>query len=306
MIRSKVFGEKGDNVIRNKRFWRSNNARQVSFKKNQFAILICIGLIVSVAFTSMNIQLASADIQEKTLHQTPGYPSGKTNISEIQYCDTADCHENDEPTTWITVTVDSQTPSEITYYVTGSDNYAGEEGWAVFDELQNNRANGFNSGYFTLPKCGETYRVFWVDNETDGTRGSAFEDITPPNDPPSKPTIDGPSSGKAGESHSFKFTSEDPQEQDVFYYVEWGDDTNTDWFGPHPSGETKTKSHTWEKGTWTIRAKARDTCGAESGWSTHVFEAPKNKALNFNLNLLEWLFEQFPNAFPMLRYLLGI
>jgi hypothetical protein len=33
---------------------------------------------------------------------------------------------------------------------------------------------------------------------------------------------------------------------------------------------------------------------------------PYNKPLDFNFNLLEWLFEQFPNMFPMLRYLLGL
>ena len=32
--------------------------------------------------------------------------------------------------------------------------------------------------------------------------------------------------------------------------------------------------------------------------------APRNKAFNFNFNLLNWLFERFPNMFPILRYLL--
>jgi hypothetical protein len=31
---------------------------------------------------------------------------------------------------------------------------------------------------------------------------------------------------------------------------------------------------------------------------------PKNKSLNFNLTFLVWLFEHFPNAFPILRYIL--
>jgi len=32
---------------------------------------------------------------------------------------------------------------------------------------------------------------------------------------------------------------------------------------------------------------------------------PKNKPFNYNQNLLNWLFDRFPNAFPILRYLLG-
>jgi len=33
---------------------------------------------------------------------------------------------------------------------------------------------------------------------------------------------------------------------------------------------------------------------------------PKNKPFNFNYPLLSWLFERFPNVFPILRYLLGL
>ncbi|UCD13624.1 MAG: hypothetical protein JSW60_08720 [Thermoplasmatales archaeon] len=33
---------------------------------------------------------------------------------------------------------------------------------------------------------------------------------------------------------------------------------------------------------------------------------PKNKPFNFNFNLLSWLFERFPNAFPILRYVLEL
>ncbi len=32
----------------------------------------------------------------------------------------------------------------------------------------------------------------------------------------------------------------------------------------------------------------------------------ENKAFNFDLGLLEWLFERFPNAFPILRHMLGL
>ncbi|UCD13726.1 MAG: PKD domain-containing protein, partial [Thermoplasmatales archaeon] len=35
-------------------------------------------------------------------------------------------------------------------------------------------------------------------------------------------------------------------------------------------------------------------------------KTPKNKSSNFNFNLLEWLFERFPNTFPILRYMLGL
>ena len=84
--------------------------------------------------------------------------------NETQYCDVEDCHENDEPTTWIDVTETGQTAGEISYDVTGSDNYAGTEGWAVFDKFMNNIDNAEFAGSFTLPKSQWTYRVFWVES----------------------------------------------------------------------------------------------------------------------------------------------
>jgi hypothetical protein len=33
---------------------------------------------------------------------------------------------------------------------------------------------------------------------------------------------------------------------------------------------------------------------------------PKNKAFNFNFNLLSWLFERFPRMFPIMRQLFGL
>jgi len=35
-------------------------------------------------------------------------------------------------------------------------------------------------------------------------------------------------------------------------------------------------------------------------------QTPKNKPFDFNFNLLCWLFERFPNALPILRYVLGL
>ncbi len=52
--------------------------------------------------------------------------------------------------------------------------------------------------------------------------------------------------------------------------------------------------------------KSKDIHGAESDWGTLEVSMPKNKAFDLNFNLLSWLFERFPNAFPILRYMLGL
>ena len=272
-------------MIRNKRFWGNYEARQRPFKKDkkgQLVILMCIGLIAIVAFTMMDIQSASAD------------------PTETVYCDSEYCHVNDEPTTWISLTVDSQTATDITYQVTGSDIYNGEEGWAVFDPLQNNLACGFDSGSFTIAADDETYRVFWVDNSTDEGPGSAYQDITRPG----APSISGENSGSAGTSYTYTFTATDPDGDEITEFsVDW-DDGNVETVAG-PSGATK--SHTWgEEGSYNIKATAKDATGAEGDQGQYSVSMPRNKAFNFNFNMLERLFERFPNMFPVFRYLLGI
>jgi len=270
-------------MIRNKRFWR--NYKGQKDRKSQLVILMCISLVAMVAL-AINIQLASAD------------------PTETVYCDSEDCHVHDYPTTWIFLIVDSQTSTEITYHVSGSDVYSGEEGWGVFDPMQNNIACGFDSGYFTIPVDDETYRVFWVDNSTDEGPGSVYMDITRPG----APSIDGENDGEAGTKYTYGFTSVDPDGHDIAdYIVSWGDGSPSKTItGPFASGEKATADHTWVEGTYTIKATAIDATGAEGDQGTYKVTMPRNRAFNFNFDLLEQLFERFPNMFPVLRYLLGL
>jgi len=65
-------------------------------------------------------------------------------------------------------------------------------------------------------------------------------------------------------------------------------------------------SHTWaEEDTYTITAKAQDEYGLESDWGTLEVEMPVNQQVDMH-PLLQMILERFPNAFPILRYLLGL
>jgi hypothetical protein len=84
---------------------------------------------------------------------------------------------------------------------------------------------------------------------------------------PNAPTINGSLNGTVGVKYNYTFVSTDPDGDNLFYYIKWGDDTNTSWLGPYLSGEEIIVNHTWsEKGKYTIQAKAKDIWGAESGW----------------------------------------
>ena len=127
------------------------------------------------------------------------------------------------------------------------------------------------------------------------------------NSPPETPEIDGPTSGKAGVEYNYTLSSTDPDGDDVFYCIDWGDDTGEVCMGPYASGEEVIVSHIWtEQDTYTIKVKAKDTYDAESDWATLEVSMPMNKPFNFNFNLLSWLFERLPHAFPILRHMLGL
>jgi len=99
------------------------------------------------------------------------------------------------------------------------------------------------------------------------------------NNPPSKPVISGPSSGKVGTSNTYISTSTDAEEDNVYYWFDWGDDSNTGWVGPFSSGATASQSHIWNtKGTFSVKVKAKDIYGVESAWSDSITVAmPKSK-----------------------------
>jgi hypothetical protein len=87
-------------------------------------------------------------------------------------------------------------------------------------------------------------------------------------DPPEIPSISGPSSGTAGDEIEFTISTIDPDGDDVYFYIDWGDGTSSGWIGSFGSGEEVHVSHTWFlSGDYEFIARARDTNNVFSGWS---------------------------------------
>jgi len=128
------------------------------------------------------------------------------------------------------------------------------------------------------------------------------------NNPPDAPTITGETNGKADVEYTYCIiNATDPDGDDIWANFSWGEGSYSGWIGPNTSGEDICASHAWERGNYEIKAKLKDEWGLESNWSDllHI-TMPKNKPFIFNFPLLSWLFERFPNAFPILRYTLGL
>jgi hypothetical protein len=132
---------------------------------------------------------------------------------------------------------------------------------------------------------------FWddyegVDNDSDGigdtpywiNENEAKDNLPLFNPPPETPTINGPKNGKTGVEYNYAFKSTDPYSDNVYYYVDWGDDSNSSWLGPYLSGQMVDMSHTWyEQGNYAIKAKAKDVYGAESDWGALSVTIPINQ-----------------------------
>jgi hypothetical protein len=111
--------------------------------------------------------------------------------------------------------------------------------------------------------------------------------------PPFPPDINGPSSGKPGESLTFIFNAEHPEYGvDVRFHINWGDG-NTDTTTYVPEGTDKPVSHVWDiVDTYTITAWTEDEYGQWSFYpTTFTVIIPRDKSTD---NMLFRLLERFP------------
>jgi hypothetical protein len=138
------------------------------------------------------------------------------------------------------------------------------------EEILKSHAWAEPGGYNITAKTKDSY-------DAESNWSNPFNVTIEVNYPPNDPTITGPIIGKAGQTYNYAFVTTDPNEDNVSYYIDWEDGTNSDWIGPYDSGESVICNHTWEKqGNFTIKAKARDTYYYESDWGTLEVKMPFN------------------------------
>jgi len=123
------------------------------------------------------------------------------------------------------------------------------------------------------------------------------------NEPPDKPSIDGPTSGKPRTEYTYTAVTTDPDGDNVSYFFDGGDGTDSGWTEFVPSGIPVNETHKWWiRGTYEVKVKAKDPYEAESEWATLEVTMPVNQH-SYSFPLLQRLLELFPNVFPILRHL---
>jgi hypothetical protein len=121
---------------------------------------------------------------------------------------------------------------------------------------------------------------------------------------PNTPTITGETQGRVRTLYDYTITATDPDQDNVHYEIDWGDNT-TQITGLHESGEEIVINHSWNvRGTYNIRVRAIDDLNIKSDWATLTVTMPCSYKIPFQ-SFWERLLDQFPNALPIFRYLIG-
>jgi hypothetical protein len=148
------------------------------------------------------------------------------------------------------------------------------------------------------------WKIIAKDCRGGSTSGPIWNFTTGENQNPNTPTITGMINGTIRTLYFYTIQTTDPYQDNVKYHIDWDDNTTTI-TGFNKSGEEINVSHTWKtKGTYSVKVKAIDEYYAESDWATLTVTMPYSYH-NPILQFLEWLFQRFPQAFPILRQMLG-
>jgi hypothetical protein len=143
---------------------------------------------------------------------------------------------------------------------------------------QSASGSGASNGTKTLSISGLDYLTnytVWV-NASDpmGTsivvrKWYVFTTIEFINTPPQKPDRpSGTMAGKVNMNYTYWTSTVDVDGDQLWFWFEWGDGTNSGWVGPYDSDMTGSANHSWTmEGSFNITVKAKDIADAESNWS---------------------------------------
>lgn len=194
---------------------------------------------------------------------------------------------------------------EKTVIFNASDSYA-PEGNVTFYEWDWNNDGKFDE-YYNIPTATHSwpeeghYQVTLRITDNVNLKSKKTETIIIDNEPPGPPTIAGPTGGKPKIEYAYTFVSIDPNDQDIQYYINWGDGDEgwTDEY--YPSGKVITFNHSWKNiGTYTITSQAMDPQGYKSKYSTFEVTIPRDKMIN------DLFYIQFLDRFPFLIRIFNI
>ncbi len=125
------------------------------------------------------------------------------------------------------------------------------------------------------------------------------------NQHPKKPQIHGCRIGKINKEYTYQVNASDSNGDAIWYLIDWGDQ-QTETIGPFHQNKEMNVTHTWSsQGKYLMKVKSIDPYDTQSTWVSYRIWIP----FSADSPIYEWfekLAEQYPHAFPFLRYLLGV
>jgi parallel beta-helix repeat protein len=163
--------------------------------------------------------------------------------------------------------------------------------------------DGIFDEYHSTPTANHTFEeigyhlvtLFIKDNESE--IDTITKKVRVGNQPPNKPIITGPDTGKPDNSYNFTFNATDSEGDNIRYIIEWGDN-NSETTAYVASGTNVTLAHAWTVGTYILTVYAQDGYGAISDETNFTIIIKKIKSIQ------NTLFLQFLEWFPLINRLL--
>jgi hypothetical protein len=174
---------------------------------------------------------------------------------------------------------------------------------ALFEEniRELGRASHYSKEYYISRIDENGMRWCYYETNLFGDPALQIKDPLVAPEQPAKPA--GPLTGKINEEQTYTVSTIDPNGDQVYYFLDWGDGTDSGWMGPYTSGTTSEATHSWtEKGTYQVKVKAKDDAGHESAWSNPLsVYMLKSKSSNYALSLLERFLQLLNNIEDILH-----
>jgi hypothetical protein len=129
-----------------------------------------------------------------------------------------------------------------------------------------------NDTSYSISKLDSYTVYYWQVESKDPYDKKSLSDVwrfkTKENYAPEIPILSGENKGFVNKKCSFSLKSVDPENDNIYYLIDWGDGTITDWLGPYDSGVYIDNFHSWdEPGRYYVKVKSRDVFESESEWS---------------------------------------
>jgi outer membrane protein assembly factor BamB len=153
---------------------------------------------------------------------------------------------------------------------------------------------------FSSPSIAADGTIYIGSYWDNGGRLHAFNEWLEPNNPPSRPILEGNNKVKEGWTYRLYLSSSEPDNNTIQFIIDWGDGETEETVYVFPNEEITVRHTYYISGSVTIRAKSRDAVGAESDWSYKQIEVP----YSYNYPAWQWLCERFPLLTQILNLLL--